>query len=166
MAPIPKNILQDGDFILDNNEMLFDPYNPNNKEITLSDVQSILINYGITAKVNNLNLFKRAFIHRSYVKRPELENQRANISISEQPPDCLPLKTKSNERLEFIGDGVACHSSALWLCAKRGGTLRGVTGGDGATSTSGHLLLLIVWSISTLLALAADPFLPLPDTMR
>ena len=24
----------------------------------------------------------------------------------EQPVDCLPLKTKSNERLEFVGDGV------------------------------------------------------------
>jgi dsRNA-specific ribonuclease len=101
-----KNIAQDGDFIADNEGLIFDPYNPNNSEIRLSDVQSILNNYGIEAKVNNLNLYKRAFIHRSYVKRPELENMAANIHINDKPNDCLALKTKSNERLEFIGDGV------------------------------------------------------------
>lgn len=101
-----KQIAQDGDIIQDNEGLIFDPYNPNNKEIRLNDVQSILNEYGIAAKVNNLNLYKRAFIHRSYIKRPELENLEANIEISEKPDDCLPLKTKSNERLEFIGDGV------------------------------------------------------------
>jgi dsRNA-specific ribonuclease len=101
-----KAIMQDGDIIKKDEELIFNPYNIINKEITLNEVQSILSNYGITAKVNNLNLYKRAFIHRSYVKRPELENKQANIEISEQPHDCLPLKTKSNERLEFIGDGV------------------------------------------------------------
>jgi len=101
-----KQIAQDGDIIQDSEGLIFDPYNPNNKEIRLNDVQSILNDYGITAAVNNLNLYKRAFIHRSYIKRPELENLEANIEISEKPDDCLPLKTKSNERLEFIGDGV------------------------------------------------------------
>ena len=28
------------------------------------------------------------------------------ITIVERPDDCLSLKTKSNERLEFLGDGV------------------------------------------------------------
>ena len=53
-----------------------------------------------------MELYKRAFIHRSYTKRPKLENEEANVTIVEKPEDCLPLKTKSNERLEFIGDGV------------------------------------------------------------
>ena len=101
-----KQIAQDGDIFQDNEGLIFDPYNPDNKEIRLNDVQSILNEYGITAEVNNLNLYKRAFIHRSYIKRPELENLEANIKISEKPADCLSLKTKSNERLEFIGDGV------------------------------------------------------------
>jgi dsRNA-specific ribonuclease len=29
-----------------------------------------------------------------------------NITIVEKPSDCLPLSSKSNERLEFLGDGV------------------------------------------------------------
>jgi dsRNA-specific ribonuclease len=30
----------------------------------------------------------------------------SNVIIAAKPNDCLPLKTKSNERLEFLGDGV------------------------------------------------------------
>ena len=53
-----------------------------------------------------MNLFLRAFVHKSYVKRPALENESLEIKIAEKPFDCLGLKTKSNERLEFLGDGV------------------------------------------------------------
>jgi len=72
----------------------------------LNQVQFILTKYGIPGKVNNLNLYKRAFVHKSYTKRPQLYNLQENITITEQPIDCLPLHTKSNERLEFLGDGV------------------------------------------------------------
>ena len=62
--------------------------------------------YGVQGEVNNINLYKRAFIHKSYTKRPNIENLEANIEIAEQPKNCIELKTKSNERLEFLGDGV------------------------------------------------------------
>lgn len=91
---------------IDNEELVFDPYNPNNCEITLNDVQCILSTYGLPMKVHNLNLYKRAFIHKSYVKKPEYENKKNNIRIVPKPSDCMSLKTKSNERLEFLGDGV------------------------------------------------------------
>lgn len=99
-------ITKDIDIILQDEELIFNPYNPNNIEITLDDVQCILSKYGIPGKVHNLNLYKRAFVHRSYVKRPHLENIENNITVMEKPDDCIPLKTKSNERLEFLGDGV------------------------------------------------------------
>ena len=92
--------------IISSEELIFNPYNINNKEIQLHNIVSILCKYGIFTKPFNIELYKRAFIHRSYTKRPKLENEEANIIISEKPDDCLPLKTKSNERLEFIGDGV------------------------------------------------------------
>jgi dsRNA-specific ribonuclease len=53
-----------------------------------------------------MELYRRAFVHRSYTKRPDFENIQQNIKIVERPPDCLPLSTKSNERLEFLGDGI------------------------------------------------------------
>ena len=85
---------------------IFDPYNSLNKPITEIEIKMILTNYGINVPIYNLNLYKRAFIHRSYIKRPNLENEINNIIIVPKPDDCLPLYTKSNERLEFVGDGV------------------------------------------------------------
>ena len=85
---------------------VFDPYNPLNKPINDSGIQHILKTYGLDVEINNFELYKRAFIHRSYIKRPNLENEQNNIIIAPKPDDCLPLYTKSNERLEFVGDGV------------------------------------------------------------
>jgi len=101
-----KELLHDDDISRTDEGLVFNPYNSLNIEITLNDVQSILTKYGIPGTVNNLSLYKRAFVHRSYTKRPFFENAVQNIIIVEQPDDCLSLKTKSNERLEFLGDGV------------------------------------------------------------
>lgn len=98
--------LNDDDIIKTDEGLIFSPYNPNNKEITLNEVQSILKIYGLPGTVHNLNLFKRAFVHRSYTKRPALENKIHNIIIEKKPKNCLELKTKSFERLEFLGDGI------------------------------------------------------------
>jgi len=85
---------------------VFDPFNPVNKSIEEKDVRAILTAYGVDAPIVNMELYKRAFIHRSYIKRPHIENEQKNIVIVSQPDNCLPLYTKSNERLEFVGDGV------------------------------------------------------------
>jgi dsRNA-specific ribonuclease len=85
---------------------IFDPYNPLNKLISKNEIEKILRSYGIQAPLHNLELYKRAFIHKSYIKRPVAENERNNIVIVPKPDDCLALFTKSNERLEFVGDGV------------------------------------------------------------
>ena len=101
-----KSILQDGDVTKSGENLIFNPFNNENTEITLNDVQSILNRYGIQTQIHNLELYKRAFIHSSYTKRSQHENMSNNITIVSCPDDCMPLKTKSNERLEFIGDGV------------------------------------------------------------
>jgi dsRNA-specific ribonuclease len=85
---------------------IFDPYNPLNKEITEEKIQDFLKTYGVDIPIYNLTLYKRAFIHRSYIRRPNIENQQNNIVIVPKPENCISLHTKSNERLEFIGDGV------------------------------------------------------------
>jgi dsRNA-specific ribonuclease len=72
----------------------------------LNEVQSILSRYNIPPIVNNIALYERAFVHRSYTKRPAFENLQQKITIVERPNDCMPLSSKSNERLEFLGDGV------------------------------------------------------------
>ena len=101
------NSIHDDDIIKnEENILIFNPYNPLNVEITLNDVQCILSKYGLPPIVHNFQLYRRAFIHRSYTKRPNYENIISNIKIEKKPNDCLPLSTKSNERLEFLGDGI------------------------------------------------------------
>jgi dsRNA-specific ribonuclease len=85
---------------------IFDPYNPLNKVISKDEIQNIMKKYNVPYELHNLELYKRAFIHRSYLRRPEVENKSNNITIAPKPDDCIGLFTKSNERLEFIGDGV------------------------------------------------------------
>jgi dsRNA-specific ribonuclease len=99
-------IAHDDDIIKTDEGLVFNPYNPLNIKITLSEVQSILSRYGIPPNVDNMALYERAFVHRSYIKRPGFENIQQNITIVERPTDCMPLSSKSNERLEFLGDGV------------------------------------------------------------
>ena len=99
-------IAHDDDIIKTDEGLVFNPYNPLNIKITLSEVQSILSRYGIPPNVDNMALYERAFVHRSYIKRPGFENIQQNITIVERPSDCMPLSSKSNERLEFLGDGV------------------------------------------------------------
>ena len=106
-----NNMNSDEDIIVQKNSegeetYVFDPYNPLNILITDAEIKQILVQYGINSDIHNYTLYKRAFVHRSYIKRPSLENKQNNVIITEKPDDCLPLYSKSNERLEFIGDGV------------------------------------------------------------
>jgi dsRNA-specific ribonuclease len=105
----------DDDLIKTEDGLVFNPYNPVNIKITLSEVQSILSKYGLPPVVRNLELYHRAFVHRSYTKRPQYENELQNITIVERPHDCLPLSSKSNERLEFLGDGILECVTKLYL---------------------------------------------------
>ena len=103
-----KEITQDGDINNEDGELIFNPYNERNVEITESEITAILKKYGVPGKikVHNIKLYRRAFIHKSYCKRPHLENISNNVTIVDKPDNCMKLRQKSNERLEFLGDGV------------------------------------------------------------
>jgi ribonuclease-3 len=100
------SLANDDDVIKTEDGLIFNPFNPLNTEITLNEIQCILTKYGIPPKIYNTELYRRAFVHRSYTKRPEFENLQQKIKIVEKPANCLPLSTKHNESLEFLGDGV------------------------------------------------------------
>ena len=107
MAAYTK-ITKDDDMVVDKNteKYIFDPYNSLNNEIKELDVKNILAKYNVHTPIHHFVLYKRAFIHRSYTKRPTAWNEQNNIEIVAKPDDCVELYTKSNERLEFLGDGV------------------------------------------------------------
>ena len=54
--------LNDDDIVNTDEGLVFSPYNPNNKEIRLNDVQSILRKYGLPGDVNNFKLLDKLFI--------------------------------------------------------------------------------------------------------
>lgn len=102
-----KNIYNDDDIVrVEDGKYVFNPYNTENKDITVADIEAILSKYGVPSQVHNIELYRRAFVHRSYIKRPKLLNELENITLLDQPDGTMPLRTKSNERLEFVGDGV------------------------------------------------------------
>lgn len=76
-------------------------YNSVNIEITPEEISQILVKYNVTLPIRNYELYRRAFIHHSYIKPPHMikDHHLKNEKM-------VQLSSKSNERLEFIGDGV------------------------------------------------------------
>lgn len=95
----------DKKILIDLTNNIYNPYNPNNVEITENDIKNILTEYGLPPQVNNIILYKRAFVHRSYLKISK-EKTELNFMIADCPEGCYELKSKCNERLEFLGDGI------------------------------------------------------------
>ena len=54
-----KEILRDDDIIKTDEGLVFNPYNPLNVKITLSEVQSILSKYGLPTTIDNIALYER-----------------------------------------------------------------------------------------------------------
>jgi dsRNA-specific ribonuclease len=86
------------------------PYNDKNIELKEDELRKLLEMFHVYYKVNNFELIKRAFIHRSYVFP-----QTNDMKIVQRPQSCLELKHHSNERLEFLGDGVLECITKMYL---------------------------------------------------
>ena len=88
---------------------VFNPWNPKNIDITVQDVESIMHRYGSpNFKVKDIKWFAQSCVHKSYVDRPEVwaEQSSEQMIIADKPANCLDLKQKDNEELEFAGDSV------------------------------------------------------------
>jgi ribonuclease-3 len=79
------------------------PYNSLNVILKQGDVTSMLVKYGVTQPIRDINIYRNAFVHRSYCTRKNENFLEGNIQC---PIDCIPLQEESNERLEFLGDAV------------------------------------------------------------
>jgi len=119
-------------------------HNKNNKLITEEAIKEFLAKGGIKRKPNNMELWQRAFIHKSYCRnrkknfmfdklRAIAENEEStsnttainnNGKNSEEdeesdnefdPNTAIPLYDDSNERLEWLGDGIIQSISAQYL---------------------------------------------------
>lgn len=88
------------------------PYNNKNVLITDTQILNILTTYGVTSKPNNFDIYRKAFVHKSYCTRKNENFVEGNVNC---PDDCLPLQEESNERLEFLGDSILNMVVASYL---------------------------------------------------
>ena len=86
--------------------------NEHNKYITSSIIESTLKKYNINHVVKDINNFKLAFVHVSYLKDQQLTDKFIKLLTEINPIDAklikktIPLQDKSYEVLEFLGDAV------------------------------------------------------------
>ena len=78
---------------------ILNPYNDKNVQIKKENIENLLNTYHIYHKVVDMNIWNRAFVNSSYINQP-------NMKYVLCPFNCIELKQSSNERLEFIGDGI------------------------------------------------------------
>lgn len=72
--------------------------NTKNVALTLPDLTAILALGGLHIPVNNLSIYQKAFIHRSYLKPNEGYATKINA--------IYPLQDECNETYEFLGDTI------------------------------------------------------------
>jgi dsRNA-specific ribonuclease len=69
--------------------------NAQNKWITKQAVESIMSDNGFELRVNNIEIYQQAFIHKSYLQTASYETPEAGV---------IPLQPTCNESYEFLGD--------------------------------------------------------------
>ena len=79
------------------------PYNPTNVLLQDEDLKRILQRFGVTERYHDINVYRRAFVNRSYCTRKNENYVNGNTNC---PEGCMPLQEESNERLEFFGDSI------------------------------------------------------------
>lgn len=89
------------------------PYNPHNILISKEDICILFEKHGLTdLKPNNINLYRNAFVHKSYCTMKNADFVSGNKRC---PSDCLPLQEMSYERLELLGDSILEVSVTKYL---------------------------------------------------
>lgn len=94
--------------------------NEKNKYITKEYIESTLKKYGIDHKVNNLEIFQEAMIHKSYFQHDEdywkdKKTTNRDLEPIDDPSKAIPLQNKTYERLELVGDSVIHNTLAHYL---------------------------------------------------
>jgi dsRNA-specific ribonuclease len=85
---------------------IYNPYNPINKIINKDNIEEILKTYGINESIHNIDNYRIAFVHKSYIKENQYNKELNNIKIIPKPDNCIELCEISNERFEYVGDSL------------------------------------------------------------
>jgi dsRNA-specific ribonuclease len=90
----------------DNEILISIPYNENNILIESEDIEKLLLPFGIKITVNNVEIFREAMSHYSYVNQKYYSKFSREMNEMKKRREALvELRDISSERLEFVGDG-------------------------------------------------------------
>ena len=84
---------------MDSTKFKSDPYNSSNCYIQASDVLNVMKSLGLSCKINDLSVYQKAFVHKSYTELKDYEEY-------ENTQGCIPLFKESYETMEFLGDSL------------------------------------------------------------
>jgi dsRNA-specific ribonuclease len=96
-------------------------YNPNNRILNRKDLVDILARADINNRPKNLDVWQQSFVHDSYTLqfRPKnADSVEYENALQDKPDDVVPLQDKSNQRLEWLGDGIIQSIVAAYLWKK------------------------------------------------
>lgn len=89
------------------------PYNETNFLLSPADLRGIFDENSLCGiPFHNINLYRNAFVHRSYCT---MKNDDFDTGNERCPKNCLPLQEMSYERLEFLGDAILGMVVARYL---------------------------------------------------
>lgn len=83
--------------------------NRNNKKLRVSDIENVLHEFGVERSINDLNIWQEVFVHKSYVKQPDIHKDYYVKG------DMMDLQPRSYESLEYYGDRILQTVSAIYL---------------------------------------------------
>ena len=84
---------------MDSAKFKSDPYNSSNCYIQASDVLNVMKSLGLSCEINDLSVYQKAFVHKSYTELKDYEEY-------ENTQNCIPLFKESYETMEFLGDSL------------------------------------------------------------
>jgi ribonuclease-3 len=95
---------------------MYNPYNPKNRLFTRTDIQAILHQNGCSFKIRDSEIYQRAMVHSSYVKRDVYTTPSGEMTqLADRPSNCLELFDQSYETLEHLGDSILGATVSTYL---------------------------------------------------
>lgn len=96
--------------------MLYNPYNTSNRLFSKRDIQSVLTIHKTKFTVESNELFQKAMVHSSYVKKYKYTTPTGEeTELASCPSNCLNLFEESYERLEHLGDTILGAAVSTYL---------------------------------------------------
>lgn len=92
-------------------------YNKNNSLIQKKDIIAMLKKGNSRNRIKDLSIWQRAFVHKSYSKNTKKKNKYTTYDPNDNANgEYIEIKERSNERLEWLGDGIiqAVMADYLW----------------------------------------------------